>query len=213
MGSPAKFLFDNDFSASEMSKSSVSLAEHTAELAEAEAVGYRNGSAAAKTEAEQRAAVALERIVAGLEKIDRSLSSVAARLEAEAIEVAVTVGTKLAPALIAREPFAEISALAAECFRHLVSAPHVVVRVNSELYAGARERLEEIARAGGCDGRLVVLAEPEIAPGDCRVEWADGGVARDRAAIEAAIDEAVRGYIAGGHRESPASEEVRKPQS
>ena len=41
-----------------------------------------------------------------------------------------------------------------------------------------------------------MLAEPDIAPGDCRIEWADGGIKRDSAAIEAAIDEAVARYIA-----------------
>ncbi len=41
-----------------------------------------------------------------------------------------------------------------------------------------------------------MLAEPDIAPGDCRIEWADGGVKRDRAATEAAIAEAVARYVA-----------------
>jgi flagellar assembly protein FliH len=41
----------------------------------------------------------------------------------------------------------------------------------------------------------VVLTEPEIAVGDCRIEWADGGVTRDSVAIEAAIDEAVTRYV------------------
>ena len=71
-----------------------------------------------------------------------------------------------------------------------------MVRVNDPLYADARERLEEIARMRGFEGRLVVLAEPDIACGDCRIEWADGGVNRDRAAIEAAIGEAVARYLA-----------------
>ena len=113
-----------------------------------------------------------------------------------AAKVAVAVARKLAPELIAREPFAELSALAAGCFRHLVAAPHVVVRVNDALQERARELLEETARAGGFDGRLVVLAEPEIAAGDCRIEWADGGVKRDRATIEGAIEEAVARYVA-----------------
>jgi flagellar assembly protein FliH len=41
-----------------------------------------------------------------------------------------------------------------------------------------------------------VLAEPDVAPGDCRIEWADGGLTRDRAKTEAAINEAVEGYVA-----------------
>ncbi len=72
----------------------------------------------------------------------------------------------------------------------------MVVRVNDALYAEARERLEEIAQARGFGGKLVVLAEPGIAPGDCRIEWADGGIVRDRAATEAAIDDTVGRYVA-----------------
>jgi len=198
MASPAKFLFDVDFAAPPGGKpATMSLAEHAAALAEAEAAGYRKGVAAARADAEQRTAVAFERIVAGLETLTRSLAAVEARLEAETVEVAVAVGRKLAPELIARDPFAEILALATECFRHLVTTPHVVVRINSDFFAGAREQLEELTRTSGFAGRLVVLAEPEIAPGDCRIEWADGGVARERAAIEAGIDEAVARYLGG----------------
>ena len=196
MGAPAKFLFDNDFAVGERTKSSVALAEHAAKLTEAETAGYRKGFAAAKAEAEQRAAAALERVAAALAELNRGLAAVETRLETEAVEVAVAVARKLAPELIAREPFAELAALAAGCFRHLVAAPHVVVRVNDALQERARELLEETARAGGFDGRLVVLAEPDIAPGDCRIEWADGGVKRDRATIEGAIEEAVARYVA-----------------
>jgi flagellar assembly protein FliH len=40
------------------------------------------------------------------------------------------------------------------------------------------------------------MAEPDMKPDDCRIEWADGGVTRDRAAIETAIAETVRRYLA-----------------
>ncbi len=195
MRSPAKFMFDNDFAVAERGKS-VTLAEHAAKLAEAEAAGYRNGFAAAKTEAEQRAAAALERIALGLADLDRGLSAVETRLETEAVAVAVAVAKKLAPELIAREPLAELAALAANCFRQLVAAPHVAVRVNEGLHERARDELDGIARTAGFDGRLVVMAEPDIAPGDCRIEWADGGVKRDLAAVAAAIDDAVARYVA-----------------
>jgi flagellar assembly protein FliH len=169
-------------------------------VAEAEARGYRTGHAQAlaeaRAESERRNAAALERIGAALATMADGLNAIEQRLEAEAVEVAVAVAGKLAPELIARDPFAEIAALSADCFRHLVGAPHVVVRVNDTLYTAARERLEEIARLSGFDGRLVVLAEPDIGTGDCRIEWADGGLTRDRAATEAAIAEAVGRYIA-----------------
>lgn len=203
MTAPVKFLFEDDFAAKEAARPAeptVPLSAHQAALAEAEARGHRTGFAAAEAkaiaEAERRAAAAYERVAAGIEALARGLLAVETRLEAEAVEVAVAVARKLAPELVAAEPLAEIAALAADCFRHLIAAPHVAIRVNDALYESARARLEEIARLHGFDGRLVVLAAPEIAAGDCRIEWADGGMVRDCAAVEAAIAEAVARYVA-----------------
>lgn len=200
MRATAKYLFDLDFGGGPEAKPVVTLAEHQAKLAEAEAAGYRNGIAVAEAQAlsdsGRLSALALERLAGAFGSLDQALRAVEAKLEAEAVEVAVAVGRKLAPALIAKEPLAEIEALASDCFRQIVAAPHVVVRVNDALYAATRDRLEEILRANGFEGRLVVLAEPDIAPGDCRIEWADGGVSRDSGATEAAIADAVNKYIA-----------------
>jgi flagellar assembly protein FliH len=195
-----KFLFDIDFGSgagADGAMGAVARAAHEAALADARADAYRDGLADAAADAQRRAAAALERVAAGLESLVHGLDATARRLEVEAVDVAVAAARKLAPELIAREPFAEIAALVRECFTHLVAAPHVVVRVNDALHAQAREQLEETARTRGFDGRLVVLAEPDIALGDCRIEWADGGIVRDRAATEAAIGEVVGRYAAG----------------
>jgi flagellar assembly protein FliH len=211
MAAPAKFLFDVDFSPSGAAKASaptISVADHEKALAEAETRGYRNGMAAAevqaRTEAERRTAAAFERIGTVMAALQASLAKVERRFEAEAVEVAVEVARKLATTLIAREPLAEITALADGCFRELLAAPHIVVRVHESLYAAAKEKLEEIARARGFEGRLVVMGENELAIGDCRIEWADGGLVRDSAATEAAIAQAVDSYVAvrrdGGER-------------
>jgi flagellar assembly protein FliH len=202
MSARAKFMFDVDFGTAHEKEAEQTTSKQALEMAvaEAEARGYRTGHAKAladaSVETQRRNAAALERIGAALAAMAGGLTAIEQRLEAEAVEVAVAVASKLAPELIAREPFAEIAALAADCFNHLVGAPHVVVRVNDALYADARERFDEIARMSGFDGRLVVLAEPDIGPGDCRIEWADGGLVRDRAGTEAAIAEAVGRYIA-----------------
>jgi flagellar assembly protein FliH len=117
-------------------------------------------------------------------------------METEAVDVAVAVARKLCGELIAREPLGEITALVSDCFAHLVSTPHIVVRINDALYEGAREKIERLAAQNGFQGRLVVLAEPTIATGDCRIEWADGGMVLERATVEAKIDELVGRYVA-----------------
>ena len=199
MAAAAKFQFDVDFGSSAPAEKPISKADHAVALGEAESKGFRDGFAQAEKEAvaqaERRTAQAFEQIGATLGRLAGGLAEIEKRLEAEAIEVAVAVGRKLSHELVGREPFAEIAALASDCFRQLATAPHVVVRVNDVLLDTARTRLEEIARMRGFEGRLVVIAEPEIALGDCRIEWADGGVTRDHHAIETAIMEAVSRYI------------------
>ena len=217
MSAPAKFLFDVDFAAAgdrKHAQSAIPLAEHALKLVEAEAAahskGYADAQADAKVEADRRMAEALERIALNLCEATDALSAIETRLECEAVEVAVAVARKLAPTLVAREPFAEISALASDCFRELIAAPHIVVRVNEALYAPAREKLDEIVRAKSFQGRLVVLAEPDIAVGDCRIEWADGGISRDAVAADAAIGAAVASYISARRNFAAAPEMLKE---
>jgi flagellar assembly protein FliH len=216
MSAPTKFLFDVDFAGGAERKKTVALAEHALKLAEAEKAAHRRGYAEAQTDAkvetDRRTAAALERIAAAIAAANSALKAIETRLECEAVEVAVAVGRKLSPALIAAEPFAEIAALARDCFRQLVATPHIAVRVNDSLYAATREKLDEIVRSRGFEGRLVVLAEHDIALGDCRIEWADGGINRDTATADAEIDKAVTGYLSArrNFNDTKNTQEVRK---
>jgi flagellar assembly protein FliH len=193
----AKYLFDEDFASGE--KPTITMVEHERRRADAESQAYRKGFTAgeqqAQQEAAQRIAAALAVIGDGLAPLDSALTAIEARFETEAVEVAVAVAAKLAPALLAREPLAEISALATECFHQLVAAPHVAVCVGAAIYEPAKEKIDEIARARGFEGRLAVMPDETLAPGDCRIEWADGGIIRDQAATISAIDEMVGRYI------------------
>jgi flagellar assembly protein FliH len=205
----SKFLFDQDFAVGAAGKPGAQ-PEHAIILREAESKGFREGFAAAEQEgnavAARRTAEALQQIGGALERLARGFATLEQRLETESLEVAVAIARKLAPALVSREPFAEIAALAAECFKQLAAAPHVVVRVNDALHETARAELGHLARARGFEGRLVVVAEPEIAAGDCKIEWADGGVVRDMAKTETAIGNAVTHYL--GARQTAAMPEL-----
>ena len=201
MAAPAKFLFDMDFSEPDKSRERpATQAEIAQKIASAEARAYRNGYEAgqreAKAESDRRAALALEEIGIGIKAIEARFGGIETRMETEAVDVAVAVARKLCSELILREPLGEITGLVSNCFSHLVSTPHLVVRVNDSLYEVARDRVERLAKQNGFEGRLVILAEPEIDSGDCRIEWADGGVVLERAAIDAKINELVGRYVA-----------------
>ncbi len=200
MGAPAKFLFDNDFSAPKKTEQAVSTAEMAQQIADAEARGFRAGHDAGRAEATaengRRQAQALDDIARAIGAIAQQFVSTETRMEAEAVDVAVAVARKLCAALVAAEPLAETRELVVDCFRHLTSTPHLVVRINDQLYEAAHRDIERLGKQSGFEGRLVILAEPDIASGDCRIEWADGGVVLDRSATDAKIDELVGRYLA-----------------
>jgi flagellar assembly protein FliH len=205
MAAPAKFLFDTDFSAPDRARERATAAEVAQKVAAAEARAYRDGYDAAlreaRVESDRRVALALETIGVAIKGIAAGFSGVERRMETEAVDVAVAVARKLATELIAREPLGEITALVSDCFAQLVATPHIVVRINDALYEAAHARIETLAKQSGFAGRLVILAEPDIATGDCRIEWADGGVVLERGVIEGKISELVGRYIASRNQE------------
>jgi flagellar assembly protein FliH len=201
MGAPAKFLFDTDFSAPHKARERAATPTEIAQqVAQAESRAYRAGYDAAqheaKVESDRRAALAFEQIGVAIQTIASRFSGIEDRIATEAVDVAVAVARQLSGELIAAEPLAGVTALVADCFRHLVSTPHLVIRINEQLYEAGRDRFEQLARQSGFQGRLIVLAEPDIEAGDCKIEWADGGVVRERAAIDAKISELVESYVA-----------------
>ena len=113
MKATAKYMFDEDFASGE--KPTMTVVEADRRRVDAEAQAHRKGFAAglaqAQTEAGQRTATALGLIADGLTRLDRALAGIEARLESDAVEVAVGVAAKLAPTLIARERLLGISEL------------------------------------------------------------------------------------------------------
>jgi len=205
MGAPAKFLFDVDFSAPDTSRERAPTpAEIAARMAQAEALAYRTGFDAGQreshVESERRIAASFQQIGNSIAAIAAQFAEIEGRLQAEAVNVAVATARKLSGSLIEAEPLAEITELVSDCFKHLVSTPHLVIRINDGLYEQARDTFERMAKQSGFAGRLIVLAEPELAVGDCKIEWADGGVVREAAAIDAKITELVERYVASRHR-------------
>jgi flagellar assembly protein FliH len=175
MAAPAKFLFDMDFSAPDKTRERPATPSEIAQkVASAEARAYRDGYDAgqreAKADSERRTALALEEIGIAIQGIAARFSGIETRMETEAVDVAVAVARKLCSELISSEPLGEISGLVSNCFSHLVSTPHLAIRINDSLYEAARERIERLARQSGFEGRLVILAEPDIATGDCKIE-------------------------------------------
>jgi flagellar assembly protein FliH len=108
------------------------------------------------------------------------------------------------PELNRRGGLAEIEGLLQETMGHLRDESRIVVRLHDRLLDALRADLDTIAQAAGFDGKLVLLAEADIAPGDCRIEWADGGVERVADRIWSDIEAAMMRATAATPTGTPA---------
>jgi flagellar assembly protein FliH len=186
-----KYLFDCDF------RTPGGSAKNVAALQEAEARGHAQGLVEgrrqAAVEADAQMAAAIRRLADAAVQLLAGLDAHQARLEEEALAFGAALGRKLAGTALASQPLEPLLEAARASFQHLRGVPHLVVRVNQALVETVEAHVQRIARERGYEGRLVVIGEPEIAPGDGRIEWADGGIVREKAQIEAAVDGALAG--------------------
>jgi flagellar assembly protein FliH len=156
----------------------------------------RRGKAEGDEAAAAHLAHAIDQVALGLEALRGNLDGIQALASAEAVRFAHVIGRCLAGRLMDAAPISLIEDAARRIFDDLRGQPHAAVRVAPELADAASEAMRKIARDRGFEGRLIVLGEPEIASGDVRIEWADGGIVRDRAAAERAVAEAVSRALA-----------------
>jgi flagellar assembly protein FliH len=195
----------------EKKEPTITVAEHQRLLAMAAAAsrqeGFIAGRAGAEDAATARLARAVDQAALALDALRADLDAIQAAAAADALTFAHGMARRLAGRLMDDAPMALVEDAARRIFEDLRGQPHVAVRVADELLEPARDRLQAIARERGFEGRLILLGEPEIAVGDVRIEWADGGLVRDRAAAEERMAEAVAQALAAGRtNRTPARE-------
>lgn len=186
------FLFDTDFRRPQPSAEAARAAE---EALQAEQAGYargvQEGRLQAEAQAQGRLADAMTRLALSAAGLLANADAQEAEREAQAVELAMLIARKVAGEALDAQPLAGIGEAARNALQHLRGVPHLVVRVHDSLVEEAETLVKRLARERGFEGRLVVLGDPDTLPGDARIEWADGGVVRERARIEAAVAEAL----------------------
>jgi flagellar assembly protein FliH len=204
MAEMAKFLFDTVFDDSETALAPVqSRAEKsfwsTDERDAARNEGFERGRQAGIDETlatmEAKTASALETIATNVAALTAQLETQRQQLKQEGIVLANMIARSLTSALIAREPMHEIETLFSEALEFLPDTPHIAVRLNEALLEDAREKLDTVAAERGFQGKLIILGQPDIAHGDCRIEWAKGGIVKDQNLVRQRIFEITNQYI------------------
>ncbi len=202
MNQAEKFLFETSFDGEDgdpLSPEARREAEKPAygeeELARARdegfAAGREQGMKEAAASIDNAAARALETLAARMQELFPALKADCERRNAEALQAAMIVVRKLFPILNETNATAELEGLVCQCLEHLHDEPRVVIRVSDALLDPLRARLEALTARCGYEGKIVLLAEEALQPGDVRVEWADGGAERNSQRLWGQVDEIV----------------------
>jgi flagellar assembly protein FliH len=191
----AKFLFETNFDRPQP-KQKVEKPVHTeSALArvreEAFAEGVNTGLEQGRNEQTARLAAAVECIGAAMAGLGATQAQAMVETRQAAAGLALAIASRLAPVLVARAPLAELEVLIADCLVDLTSEPRVVVRVAPELVDELGERIGALQQSAAFPGQVIVLGDENVASGDGRVEWADGGAERDLGGLIRAIEERV----------------------
>ncbi|MGJ8529137.1 hypothetical protein [Maritalea sp.] len=179
----AKFTFDLDLA--KTSQKSKLMEERDIErmISQAREQGYneglQEGQNSVQSQTSQQVAAAAEQVAASGAQFLQVLDQAQQHHLAQSTKLAASVGHKLASTLIEQTPTPEISALIEDCLSSLGKTAHLVVRCNEQLSDEVKPIVEQFASQAGFEGRLIIMGEPDIGMGDCRVEWSDGGIARN----------------------------------
>ena len=197
----AKFMFGDVFDDGRLRQfrqaDTPKFAEEDLERARQEAFteGKGVGAAEARAGIEAANAKALDAIAHGLTALGAAQAEANEASRRAAVEFACLIAGKLAAALVAEQPLAEIEALVGDCLQHVGDEPRVVVLLCEAAIDGLAARIDGIAERSGFPGKVVLLPDDGVAAGDCRVEWADGGAVRTQDALLAEVEAAVAQYM------------------
>ncbi|MGF1630233.1 MAG: hypothetical protein ACFCUT_12245 [Kiloniellaceae bacterium] len=220
MGHFEKFLFDTNFDAEQSAKAKAAAAAQAAveeppaptfgeeELEAARRAAFAEGQAAGFADAEashaKRLALAVESLPPLFAQLAQEAAAETDERRRDTLDAALTVVRKLFPQLARRNGLEEAHAVIEQCLERLRDEPRVVIRCADEDLDALRVQIEQSAAKGGYEGKLVFLADERLAPGDLRVEWADGGAERDQASLWKEIDAVIARTMTPADARGPA---------
>ncbi|HYH38767.1 MAG TPA: FliH/SctL family protein [Azospirillum sp.] len=169
---------------------------------EGRAAGLEEGAAAARAEIEGSdaalAAHALDRIAQGVEALLTRFEAEKKARSDQPVHIALAIVRKLMPEMARQHGLAEIEGLVRACLTDLLDEPRLVIRVAPDALELVRPHLEETITRSGFDTRLMVVADANLGPGDCRIEWAEGGAERDTTTLLAEIEQSAQRLLDAG---------------
>lgn len=212
-----KFNFGQDFEEAGETAAELEARAQEQRIAEAREAGHSEGfgagQSAAKEMIETEIAATLAVVGERLETLLGSHVESQAKLERQAVQLSLSLANKISAAAIARYPHAELEALVAECLEICREEKRLVIRVADSLSDETARRCEDLKTRSSFLGDLIIIGDPAITPGDCIVEWADGGAERQSDHTVGEIERLVQEFIMGPALEAPSAPGADAPKS
>jgi len=207
MAAVNRFMFDLDFEdarnrADKPAEPTFTQDELNAARGVARAEGMDAGRAEAMRSIERRIGENLSQIAQRLAEAAALRDASLQEIERNAVALCTGLMRRLFPEFQRRHGSDEIEQLVRDSLRLMVDEPRVVVRLNDENLDKLQQRIKDAATMAGFAGKIVLVGDEQVAPGDCAIEWADGGTERNGDRLWAEIDAAIRRLTAS----EPAAE-------
>jgi flagellar assembly protein FliH len=157
--------------------------------------GYVAGHTAALEEAETArshyVADAINLISQGLTNLDEQQRSANKDLGETAIRLLFAVARKTIPETAHQFAQENVADFVKKILPLVIGEPKLVIRTHAMIVEDIQTKLSEVFTRAGFLGGFTVIADYELQPGDCRLEWSGGGAERSEARIWSEIERAM----------------------
>ena len=199
MAEPVKYTFDQAFDGGEKSRFDSEVVKLRAEMEELKQQAYDQGIQEGRNQALSEIESATLNTLSGLSGSVQTLydqhQQTEAKMKHDMVQLAYTISSKLAPALIEREPLHELETLIMDCMHTVQNEPRLVLRVSEQLLDSINDKIETLKNMSNFAGEVVVVAENSLGLQDCILEWAQGGTTKRYGEVQKQIEGLVQKYV------------------
>jgi flagellar assembly protein FliH len=96
----------------------------------------------------------------------------------ELSRLALAIARKVAGKALDTNPMPLVESVVLECVTRMLGEPHIIITVNDKLSDALETRLIQHFAHSAEPGEISIHGDPNLAPGDCRMEWGHGHATR-----------------------------------
>lgn len=158
--------------------------------------GFEQGAAEARQGIESNLSALVSVVSTGLDKLMASEASRLQQMNEVALRTTIATLKKMWPSIARQQGLQAIEETIRQSLEYNQDEQRIVIRVHDTMLDPLIQRLPQIQEQKAFPGKIIVLADQAIGEGDCKVEWADGGLERLSRHLSAQIDRALDNALA-----------------